>query len=293
MSAEPYKITLSKEGNFDGTTPMEFERSSFAVQDQKIYSRSIEGPAGLIGADFFGLLSKSSAKVVGISGSTWNPASVARVLTTGAPEPFRQEVQLTPEMTHVVLFPGDQLGIVTSGEGRPIVHLVINDLSESEHVAMALRRDLGPHATRYRLIKDDNTGFSPGVTGSDQTPPFEWDPSSNIMVARIQTSGRIPMGHFGHYPKHQGCFASFRVSGGNSPGASEICVIEPQRNGYAIVQSGLPDMEWSKVVYLSHDDKIGFQTQSPAGGVPEVVIDIDLVRVEPGDRLRGRYDRGL
>jgi len=293
MSAEPYKITLSKEGDFDGLTPMAFERSSFTVEGQRIFSRSIEGPAGLVGADFFGLLAGDSAKVVGISGSTWNPTSVARVLTSSSGEPFRQEVQLTPEMTHVVLFPGDKLAIVTHGEGRPVVHIVVNDLSESEHVTMAMNRDLGPHATRFRLIKDDNTGFDPGINGSDQAPPFVWDPGSNIMVARIQTSGRIPARHFCTYPKHQGCLASVRVAGGNSPGASEIYLIEAQRNGAALHQGNLPDMQWSKVLYLSHDDKIGFGTQTPAGGVPEVVIDIELVRVEPGDRLRGRYDRDL
>jgi len=294
MSAEPYRITLSKEGDFDGTTPMEFDRSSFAVQDQKIYSRSIEGPAGLIGADFFGLLSPASAKIVGISGSTWNPTSVAKVLTaTGAPERSRQQIQLTPEMTHVILFPGDELSIVTNGEGRPVIHIVINDLSESEHISMALHRDLGPHASRFRLIKDDNTGFSPGINGSDFVPPFVWIPGSNIMEAKIQTSGRIPVSAFCTYPDHQGCFLSVRVAGGNNPGSSEIYVIEPQRNGAAAFQSGLPDMQWSKVVYLSHDDKIGFATQLPGGGTPEVVIDIEVVRVEPGDRLRGRYDRGL
>ncbi len=293
MSAEPFKITMTKEGDFDGLTPMEFERSSFSVQGQKIYSRTIEGPAGLIDEDFFGLLSGASAKVVGIAGSTWNPMSVARVLTSGSGEPFRQEVQLTPEMTHVVLFPGDKLAIRTAGEGRPIVHLVINDLSESEHVSMALQRDLGPHATRFRLIKDDNTGFSPNLGGSDQEPNFTWDPASNIMEARVQTSGKIPARLFCTYPKHQGCFASVRVAGGNSPGASEIYLVEAQRNGAIVAEGSLPDMQWSKVLYLSHDDKIAFGTQTPAGGIPEVVIDIELVRVEPGDRLRGRYAQGL
>jgi hypothetical protein len=113
------------------------------------------------------------------------------------------------------------------------------------------------------------------------------------MVARIQASGRIPARHFCTYPKHQGCFASVRVAGGNAPGASEIFIIEGQRSGSALFQGNLPDMQWSKVLYLSHDDKIGFGTQAPAGGVPEVVIDIELVRVEPGDRLRGRYAHDL
>lgn len=293
MAAEPYKFTLSKEGDFDGLTPMTFERSSFAVEGKRIFSRSIDGPAGLVGSDFFGLLSGASPKVVGISGSTWNPTSVARVLTSSAGEPFRQEVQLTPEMTHVVLFPGDKLAVLTNGEGRPVIHIVVNDLSESEHLAMALTRDLGPHATRFRLIKDDNSGFAPGINGPDQSPPFVWDPATNIMVARIQTSGRIPARHFCMYPKHQGCVASVRVAGGNDPGASEIYLIEGQRSGAALFQGDLPDMQWSKVLYLSHDDKIGFGTQTPGGGVPEVVIDIELVRVAPGDCLRGRYDRNL
>ena len=149
---------------------------------------------------------------------------MAEPYTTGSPEPFREEVQLTPEMTHVVLFPGDRLAIRTDGEGRPT----------------------------------------------------------------IQVSGRIPARHFCTYPKHQGCFVSVRVAG--TGGTSKIHLVEPYLSDSRIVQGGLPDMEWSKVIYLSHDDKIAFETPPPENDV--VVIDLEVVRVEPGDRLRGRYDRG-
>ena len=285
--SEPYKITLTKEGPFDGLTPMTFDRTSMTIEGRQ-YSKSIEdAAAGLIDATFFGLFAADSIKVVGLAGTTWNPGSVARVLTSGAGEPFRQEVQLTPEMTHVVLFPGDGLGILTVDDSRPEVQLVVNEVSESEDIRSSLMRSVGPHATRFRIIKDDGTGFLPNVGGPDTEPVFTWNPANNVMETRIQTSGRIPSRTFCTYPKHQGCYASVRFSGGNDPGVSKIYLIEAQRSGNRVVQT-IKDMKWSKVLYLAHDDMIAFETEAPGSGT-EVVIDIELVRVEPGDRLRDRY----
>jgi hypothetical protein len=45
---------------------------------------------------------------------------------------------------------------------------------------------------------------------------------------------------------------------------------------------------WSRVLYLAHDDLLGISgTAPPAGGT--IVCEIEVVRVEPGDRLRRRY----
>jgi len=35
-------------------------------------------------------------------------------VTMGTPEPFRQEVQITPEMAHVIMYPGDRINKKTT-----------------------------------------------------------------------------------------------------------------------------------------------------------------------------------
>ena len=289
--AEPKSITLVKEGDFDGQTLMTFDRTVFEVEGQQRYSRSFDGAAGVIAGDFFGLFADRSPKVVGISGGTWNPYSVARVIKSGAPEPFRVEVQLTPQMTHVVMYPGDKLAIVTRDEGRPTIHLVVNQLSEPEHINQALTSHVGAHWRRYRIVLASGQGFEPDPQGAAFQPGFVWLPAQHILSAVVNgPTGPIPSSDLCAYPKYQGCYVSIRYAK-MSANNGKVHLIEGQARDSIVVAENLKNVEWSKVFFVSHDDHIGLDTPTPNGQV--VIADIELVRVQPGDRLRGRYERGL
>jgi hypothetical protein len=289
--AEPKSITLVKEGDFDGQTLMTFGRSEFEVEGQQRWSRSFEGAAGVIAGDFFGLFADRSPKVVGVSGGTWNPYSVARVIKSGAPDPVRVEVQLTPQMTHVVMYPGDRLALLTVDEGRPTIQLVVNELSEPEHITQALTSDVDATWRRYRIVLASGQGFVPDPQGAAFQPSFVWNPAQHMMTTVVNgATGPIPSGDLCAYPKFQGCYASVRFAN-MSANTGQIHLIEGQARNSIVVQDNLKNVEWSKVFFVSHDDYIGLETPPPTGQV--VVADIELVRVQPGDRLRGRYERGL
>jgi hypothetical protein len=291
MAAEPHKFILTKDGEFDGQTLMDFERGAFQAVSTRIYSIDFTGNGGVINADFFGVFSDLTPKIVGVSGGTWNPYSTARVVTQGTPEPFRQEVQLTPEMTHVVMYPGDSLAITTHGEGRPTVQLVVNELSESEHVTQALTSHPTAIAHRYRIINTSGAGFLPDPGGVIFEPAFAWSATDNIMKVVVNgASGPIPASYLCPYPNFQGCYVSVRYAKMASDDG-KVHLVEGQLRDSIVIQESLRNVEWSKVFFVSHDDHISLETPGPDGNA--VIADLELVRVRPGDRLCGRYARGL
>lgn len=290
MAAEPIKFNFIKEGDFDGATLMAFSRGDFTVQSQRIYSKSIAGPAGIIAGDFFGTVADLSPKYVSISSRTYNPYSVARVLPGADVDVFREEIDLSPQMAHVVMFPGDRLAISTYNEGRTEIQIVVNELTEAEHVNLALTREPASYVRRYRIIRADGTGFSHTPTATTWQPTFAWDASNNLMVANEVANGMIPSRHLCAYPRFQGCYLSVRFAGIGG-GNGKLFIGDGHLREADEYQGNIKNVEWSKAAYVSHDDFIGLQSPSPAGGV--VVCDLELVRVQPGDRLRGRYAAGL
>jgi hypothetical protein len=108
MASEPITFWLHKEGDFNGQTPIELDRSKFAIEGGRVYRAHLTGPAGQISADFFGVFSDLTPKLCGIASSSYNPQSVARIIPKDDPDVFREEVDLTPQMVHVVMYPGDR-----------------------------------------------------------------------------------------------------------------------------------------------------------------------------------------
>ena len=75
------------------------------------------------------------------------------------------------------------------------------------------------------------------------------------------------------------------------PSADAIDDVEGQARDSIVHQDNLRNVEWSKVLFVSHDDLIALETPAPENDA--VVADIEMVRVRPGNRLCGRYERGL
>ena len=290
MSSEPLTFRIDKEGDFDGVTPMTLTRGDFQVTGQRYFIKSLGGAAGQIPGDFFGLFTDLTPKLVGIASSSWNPMSVARVVSKEDPDVFREEVDLTPRMTHVAMFPGDRLAIYTRDGSRVCIQLVVTELAESEHVNLALQTPPEAYWRRFRIIRGDGGGFNHQPLNATWEPDWTWDTPTNMLIANEAVNGVIPARDLCMYPRFQGCYVSVRYSGIGA-GNGELYIVDGHLREANQAQADIKNAAWSKSFFVSHDDLIGLFTPPPAGGT--VVCDLELVRVQPGDRLRGRYERGL
>lgn len=287
--AEPIVIELNKDSDFDGVSPIALTRDSFTVSGQRYYKASVPGPGGLVASDLFGLFQGSSPKLVGLASSSFNPQSVARVIGSDAPGVMREEIDLTPYVQHVLVFPGDRLAIRTMDGGRVQVILVVNELNEGENIQYALGHETHAQWRRFRVLRETGTPFAPA--GADWRPPFTFNPTSNLLFSDDNGVGPIPTSDLSLYPRHQGAFLSVRYSGnGAVPG--KLHLVDGATRQVRAVQTDLTTGLWSRVQFVSHDDLIALEASPDVVGA-KLAVDIEVVRVQPGDRLRGRYERGL
>ena len=286
--AEPFFIALNKDGDFDGVTPMTQTRDDFTVSGQRYYRLSVSGPAGIIDSTIFGLFSDASPKLVGLAGSSYNPQTVARVLSSDPTNTFREEVDLTPVVQHVVLFPGDRLALLTKEGGRAQVVLSVNELNESDNVQYALAARPFAQVRRLRFIRETGVPFAPALNAAPWRPNFVFSPQSSLLVTNETTVGPIPASDLCLYPRHQGCYVSVRYAG-NGAVAGRLHIVDNETRQSRVVQSNLTAVRWSKAQFVSHDDLIAFEATPDVVG-NKLVVDVELVRVFPGDRLRGRYE---
>lgn len=287
--AEPIVIELNKETDFDGASPIALTRDDFTVSGQRYYKASVPGPGGLIASDLFGLFQGASPKLVGLASSSFNPQSVARVISSDATGTMREEIDLTPYVQHVLVFPGDKLAIRTMDGGRVQVILVVNELNEGENVQYALGHETYAQWRRFRILRETGVPFAP--TGADWRPTFVFDPVTNILLSNDNGVGPIPASDLSLYPRHQGVFIAVRYSG-NGAVAGKLHLVDGATRQSRAVQTDLTTVLWSKVQFVSHDDLLAFEASPDVAGA-RLAVDIEVVRVQPGDRLRGRYQGGI
>ena len=280
--AEPYTIHLLSPTNFDGTTPITLTRDNLTVEEQRLYSGTLNGPAGIIPADIFGLFSPRAPKLVGIAFSSDNPINAAQVQDLNGR--VREQINLRSQMQYLLLHGTDRLAVL-SKDGRSTLTLVINELSESDHVQWALTRPPVQEHTRARIFRSTGGPFNFTKTAPTWSPEFAWDGQQLYNVDETN-NGPISIASM-LYPRRYGAYVSIRYSGSQSDG--EFIIYEPQTGSEWQVQNSIPDGRWSRVQYLAHSDMLGLKASPPAVG-GRVLVDIEIVRVEPGDRLRGRYN---
>ena len=285
---EPYGIKLTSVVNFNGTTPIALSRANLTVDGQRLYSGAVPAAGGVIDSDFFGLFAPQSPKLVGVALSSNNPLSMARVLDPSGRT--RQEVNLTQEFQYVLLHGRDRLAVLSNeliaAVTAPIeLSLVVNELSEGDHMRWALAHPPTPIHTRLRIIRNHGA-FVNNPTGT-WLPPFVWDDSSAILtVTDDTTNAPIPISALAPFPRSLGTLLSIRYA--NSVNDGRFIIVQNTTRKQWVAQGAIPDTRWSSVQYAAHDDLIMFEASPQAGGRP-LVVDIELVRVEPGDRLRGRF----
>ncbi|GEM_PF-5397482 len=277
--------------NWDGVTPSGLQRKDFTIHGQRYYVSSIEAPAGRIGADFFGVFSSLTPKLVGIASSSSNPMSVARVVSTDDPDVFREQVSLSPQLSHVSMFPGDHLAIVTHEDGICSLEFVVTEFSDQEHIELALRSKPPATGRRIRIIRTGGTGFNHQPTANTWQPALKWDTSRRVLAAYEVVNGIIPARDLCMSPGAEGCYLSVRYSG-LAGGEAQLFVLDGHLREPFQVEGKLKSGVWSKVAFVGRDDFVGLSSAGPDGDSKAVVCDIELVLVAPGKRLIERYARG-
>lgn len=285
-------IKLTKNGDFDGATPLEVTPDQFTVSNRRVYAFAIpdDQDAGFISADLFQLFSPTSPKLVGIAFSTNNPRSTAKV--RDSVNNVRQVVNLRTDFQYVVMQGNDRLTIETEestvvGESPVELWLAVNELNEHESIEWALRHPPEHIHTHFRIIRQ-NANFTLSAGGAVWQPNWRWLSGSEVLeVADNAQNGPIPLTSLGLFPRVYGAFVAIRYAGSNNDG--KLIVVESTTRATLEAESALTDGKWSKVQYLSHEDMLGLSATRV--GVP-LVVDIEIVRVEPQDRLRARYAAG-
>lgn len=289
MSKESIILELNTETDWDGASLTTLNRDDAIVTGQRYYKFNVTGPHGILAADLGGLFSPVSAKLIGIAYSSWNPESKVRVIASDATSSFRQEITLKPAIQHVMVYPGDRLAFVTKDGGRGQVVLSVNEMTEADSVQWALQHEGYVMPTRFRIVRETGTAFAPSLMTTWQ-PVFTYDPGTGLMVANDTGLGVIPAQTLTLYPRFQGCYVSIRYAGHNNNG--KLHMVDNQTRKAWAAESGMTDVKWSKVQFISHDDGIALEA-TPAVVGQIMVCDIEVALVHPGNRLAGRFAGGI
>lgn len=289
MAKESIILELNVETDWDGATLTTLNRDDAIVTGQRYYKFNIAGPHGVLAADLGGLFSPVSAKLVGIAYSSWNPASLGRVIASDATGSFRQEITLKPAIQHVVMYPGDKLSFLTKDGARGQIVLSVNEMNEQDAVEWGLRHEPYVMPTRFRIIRQTGTAFAPNLTTGWQ-PSFTYDANTGIMSTVDNSTGVIPATSLCLYPRWQGCYVSIRYAG--SSGDGKLHMVDGLTHKSWVADTAMVDVKWSTVQFVSHDDGIALEATAAVAGQP-MVCDLEIALVHPGNRLSGRYQGGL
>jgi hypothetical protein len=287
--SEPRILKLTKIGDFDGSnTEIPLTLNDLVVTGGRVYSGNVGAAGSVVPADFFGLFSKETPKLLGVAFSSENPRSIGRVIDTS--DRIREQFNLTQAFQYVMLHPQDRVGFQSFENNAGMtanveVTLEVNDVTERDHMEWALRHQPAPVHTRLRLVR--GTPFIAIPTLPPFLPSFTWDGLNSMLVATDVANGPIPIGHLSQFPRRFGALVTVRYS--NSVNDGVVRTVDETTRGDFELQSGMQDGRWSRVFYLAHSDMLVLgASPNPVGGGP-IVADIEIVRVEPGDRLRERY----
>jgi len=277
--SEPTIIELTHTGaaGFDGITPIELRRDDFAVKDQRFYSATIEA-GGVIPADFWGLFTESEVKVVAIACESLSSRSVARVAASnGAPDVYRQEVDLTPAFQSVFTSATDliRLRVPAPGAGsseRNVVTLIVNVLNERQAADYSKSRLPNGQHRRYRVLRTDGVGFILNPT-SHLLPQFEYLASTQTMVAMTDVHGFVSVREIAR-PGSDGVYVWARFTG-IAGGTGDVYLIDARTGEEYLVDAGLVRAKWSTPFWVSRDDRIGFRSSNPPDGY-EVAVELSV-----------------
>lgn len=282
MAREPITIVLEGEEPFDGSSLITGDRNSFEQSPgfPRTYRRNLTGNYGVVPADFWGLFTAHSPKVVSISGGNGDPLVTAAIIaenTTGT-DFNRQLITLSPRLQHVLLGPHDRLALRTRDDTRPNrIELLVNDASESDHQAWARRYDASPVTRRFRISRSDNANFQHLPTGTvmiSTADAWGWNFSARLNTSETDQSGPIPVSAFFDEPL-DGAEMWVRFSGYTGAGAAKLYLVEGAQRYAFELEGSLSVAQWSRPFHVGFDDLISFETPTPEAG-KFIFVDIEI-----------------
>ncbi|HUR49168.1 MAG TPA: hypothetical protein VMY88_06515 [Acidimicrobiales bacterium] len=288
MANESIILELNAESDWDGVSATTLSRDDAVVTGQRYFKFNIVGLHGILPADLGGLFSATSVKLIGIAHNFRNPGAKARVIASDSNGSYRQEVTLRPDVQFITLFPGDKLAILTKDTQVQIV-LVVNEMNEAESVRWGLAHEPTATPTRFRIIRQTGVAFAPALNNVWQ-PAFTFNQATGVMVVTDDSVGVIPSTSLCLFPRHEGCYVSLRYSASNADG--KVHIVDNETRKSWIAEAALPDVRWSQVQYIGHDDNIALEATAAVAG-QKMVCDIEVAPVQADSRLRARYQEGL
>lgn len=282
MALEPYTIILESSDAFDGSTPIAGSRDVDFEQDGRTYRRvNLSGPQGIVPADFWGLFTAQSPKLVSISGGDLNPLTT--VWPVSENQTVREVVDLRPGHQTILLHPNDRLAIRTTETTRPHrVELVINDVGEADHVAWARRYGVEERSMRFRITRTDGLGFTktPAAAPIVNDPAdWTWNEGKRINAADTSIQGPVLVSAFSRNGmampggRLEGAEVFVRFTGYGGAGTGKVFLVEGFQRYAFEVESGLAAGQWSKPIHVGFDDHLCFETPTPDNGN---VISVDI-----------------
>lgn len=286
MSREPIVIELTNAAQFDGTTPITLTRDNLTVAGQRYYTGSLT-TGGVIDGDFFGLFQREAVKLVGVSGLFHNGRSTVQVVTSYAGGRVRTEVDLRPDLQYVLVYPGDQLKVVTAEPSTTrALSLVVNELNEQNHLAYAMTIPEVAERRRFRIYRAAGESFV--ASSTSWSPVFSYLPAKGVLYSTSTQNGSIPASVLSLRGVEENIYVRVRFAG-IKEGTGQIVMVDRSTGDVQVLQAALNSVEWSDTFELGYFDHIGFNAENPDVGGP-IGLDIDVVHVLPGDHLARRHD---
>lgn len=274
--AEPIKLVLTNTGPYDGSSPINITRADLTGSGP-VYEAQLNG-GGVVDASFGGLVSPTTAKLVSIAIDSDFPGAFARVTSPDSPTMPIRQVGLNTRYQRMFMAGGEVLRIVWNGESRTRrVLIILQDLSERECTPY-MRVEHRPVQLMSRYLIEVQGGGTFDFGPTPLQPIWQFDQALKIRRAAVASGiGYVSVGDLtnGHY--RQGIYVWARMS--NSPGnALQVGLKAPFATDYKEVTVA-GNMEWSKPVWMSATDKMGFRTNQAQGAVNYIELDVSPVQI--------------
>lgn len=280
--AEPIKIVVTNSGKYDGSTPIELQRSDLQGSGP-VYDVSVTG-GGVFGASFGGLVSPTTAKLISIAADTDFPGGYASVTSPGPGKPAIRQVNLSSRYQRLFLAGNEELRVDWGDDAQRArrLSIILQDLSEHECTPfMRVEHRPQKFMSRYLLQVAGGGPFDYGT--NPLQPNWQWDPVLGIRRALLPSgNGYLTVGDLDDNAYRRGIYVWARFSGapGNIGTVGQAALMSSDFGDVA----GVPNMEWTKPLWLSATDRLTFKAVGGAVGNVNIELDVSPARIR---RLSG------
>jgi hypothetical protein len=192
---EPSVIELNKDGDFDGVSPMHADPRRL----HRLRAALLQGQRARTGGPhrldaLRAVLSDASPKLVGLASSSFNPQSVARVISVGPDgHDARGDRPDAPTCSTCSSSRAtDRLAITHMEGGRAQVVLIVNELNEGDNVQYALGHETPRAGPAPALHPRDRGALRPEPNGCRGARTSSSTRRACLLVTTENNTGPIP-----------------------------------------------------------------------------------------------------